>query len=57
MRGDPVGNAADIVIVADIKQARLNVDPCFTREARGILKRVLINMPNQKQPRTLSRKG
>jgi hypothetical protein len=57
MRGDPVGNAADIVIVADIKQARLNVGPCFTREARGILKRVLINMPNQKQPRTLSRKG
>src|ERR1039458_10315807 len=57
MRGDPVGNAANIVIVADVEQARLNVGPCFTREARGILKRVLINMPNQKQPRTLSRKG
>jgi hypothetical protein len=45
MRGNPVGNAADIVVVADIEQARLNVGPCSTREARGFLKRTLIDMP------------
>ena len=45
MRGNPVGNAADIVVVADIEQARLNVGPCSTREARGFLKRTLIDVP------------
>jgi hypothetical protein len=31
--------------------------PCFTREARGFLKRMLIDMPDQKQVRSLSCKG
>jgi hypothetical protein len=54
---DPVSNAADIVVVADVEQARLNVGPCFAREARGVVKRMLIDMPDQKQARALTHKG
>ena len=34
MRGKPLGDTADIVVVADIEQTRLDVSPCFAGEAR-----------------------
>lgn len=52
LRSNPVGNAADIVVAADIEQACLNIGPCFTCESRGVIKRMLINMADQKQVRS-----
>ena len=50
-------DTADLIVVADIEQTGLDLSSCFTGEACGLFKRMLINMSDQKQTRSFAGKS